>query len=122
MARVVHFEIPADNPERVSEFYSKVFGWEIVKWEGPLDYWLVMTGDEQEPGIDGGIVRREERPVVTNTIDVTSVDDYLDKIEVHGGKIVEPKTVVPGVGYLAYFQDTEGNTFGIMQSDESATI
>ncbi|HPT75026.1 MAG TPA: VOC family protein, partial [Methanomassiliicoccaceae archaeon] len=55
MPRVIHFEIPAEDPERAVEFYKKVFGWKIDKWEGPIDYWLVMTGENDEPGINGAI-------------------------------------------------------------------
>ena len=62
MSRVVHFEIPADNPERIAEFYNKVLGWDIQKWEGPVDYWLISTGKETEPGIHGGIARKKDRP------------------------------------------------------------
>ena len=58
---------------------------------------------------------------VTNTIDVLSVDEFIGKIEASGGKILMPKMTVPGVGYMAYFEDTEGNTFGIMQADDSAS-
>jgi len=53
MTRVVHFEIHADDPERAAAFYRSVFGWEIRKWDGPFDYWLVMTGPREEMGIDG---------------------------------------------------------------------
>ena len=59
MPRVTHFEIPADDPERAADFYRKVFGWEIKKWDGPVDYWLVTTGSADEPGIDGGIAKAE---------------------------------------------------------------
>jgi predicted enzyme related to lactoylglutathione lyase len=55
-----------------------------------------------------------------NTINVSSVDDFTTKIVANGGKVVMPKWAVPGVGYVAYCQDTEGNTFGIMQEDTSA--
>jgi predicted enzyme related to lactoylglutathione lyase len=121
MPRVVHFEIPADNPERAIAFYQNVFGWEIEKWEGPMEYWLIMTDPEEEPGIDGGLTRRTEPGMGTeNTIGVASIDEYLTKIEASGGKVLRPKSTVPGVGYLAYCQDTEGNTFGLMQEDTSA--
>jgi predicted enzyme related to lactoylglutathione lyase len=49
MPRIIHFELPADNPERAVEFYSKVFGWKMQKWEGPTEYWLVSTGDAGQP-------------------------------------------------------------------------
>jgi predicted enzyme related to lactoylglutathione lyase len=121
MPRVVHFEIPADDPQRAVGFYEKVFGWKITRWEGPMEYWLISTGPEDEPGIDGGLARRESPETgVENTIDVDDVDAFVAKIESHGGKVLRPKSAVPGVGWLAYCQDTEGNRFGIMQSDPSA--
>ncbi len=123
MPRVVHFELGAVQPERAVEFYRKVFGWEITKWEGPQDYWLIMTGEEKEPGIDGGLAKRGDAPFpqpVTNTIDVPSVDEAIKKVEANGGEILVPKSPVPGVGWLSYFKDTEGNIFGMMEADESA--
>jgi predicted enzyme related to lactoylglutathione lyase len=118
MSRVVHFEIPADDPERAIKFYEDAFGWKFEKWEGLMEYWLVMTGPEDEPGIDGGLARREDPETrVENTIDVASVDEAIAKVETVGGKVIRPKSAVPGVGWLAYCEDTEGNRFGIMQSD-----
>ncbi len=121
MPRVVHFEIAADDPERAIAFYQDVFDWKFEKWQGPMQYWLVTTGPEDEPGIDGGLAKREDPTTGTeNTIDVDSVDECLDRIEAHGGKVVRPKGAVPGVGWLAYCEDTEGNRFGLMQSDPDA--
>jgi len=57
MPRVIHFEIPADDPARAVKFYEAVFGWKIEKWNGPMDYWLAMTGEQEQPGIDGAITR-----------------------------------------------------------------
>ena len=121
MPRVVHFEINVDDPERAVKFYTDAFGWEIKKWEGPIDYWLVMTGPNDKPGIDGGLMRRQDPTAATvNTIDVPSVDEYSAKITEAGGKLIQPKQAIPGVGYMAYFQDSEGNTFGIFEEDTSA--
>ena len=119
MPRVVRFEINADQPERAVQFYSEVFGWKIQKWEGPMDYWLVYSGDE--PGIDGGLTKRKNPSDTTiNTISVPSIDDYLAKIEKNGGKIIMPKVALPGVGWFGRCEDTEGNVFAIMQEDSSA--
>jgi predicted enzyme related to lactoylglutathione lyase len=116
MPRVIRFEISADQPERAVKFYSQVFGWQIQKWEGPMDYWLVYTGEG--PGIDGGLAKRESPSATTiNTIGVPSVDEYLAKIEKSGGKVVMPKVALPGVGWFARCQDTEGNIFVIMQEE-----
>ncbi len=121
MGRVIHFEIVADDAERISKFYEQVFGWRVQKWNGPIDYWFLMTGDEKEPGIDGAFgMRQSQDDVTVNTIDVSSVEETVEKIKAHGGEIVRPKQAVPGVGYLAYFKDTEGNLWGIMQSDTNA--
>ena len=121
MPRVVHFEIDAKKPERAVKFYEKVFGWKIKKWEGPVEYYLISTGKETEPGIDGGLSRRtESEPSTVNTIDVSSVDEFIKKVEANGGKIISSKRAVMGVGYMAYFEDPEGNVFGIMETDESA--
>ncbi len=121
MSRVVHFEVPVDDPDRAVKFYSTVFDWKIDKWAGPVDYWLVTTGSEGEPGINGAIMRRQNaQTTVTNTIEIPSVDDFLNKVTANGGKIITPKIPVSGVGYSAYFQDTEGNMFGLMEPDTSA--
>lgn len=121
MPRVTHFEIEAEKPERAIKFYEKVFGWKIEKWKGPIEYWLITTGKEDEPGIDGGLSKRTEgEPPTVNTIDVPSVDEYVKKVEGNGGSIVRPKIAIPGVGWMAYFKDTEGNLFGMMERDDSA--
>jgi predicted enzyme related to lactoylglutathione lyase len=121
MPRVVHFDLSADEPERAIEFYRKVLGWRIEKWEGPFDYWFIKTGEPGEPGIDGGLAKRiNPTDTTVNVIDVPSVDEFADKVETNGGKILEPKRSIPGVGYLVTCQDTEGNTFGLMQMDEYA--
>jgi hypothetical protein len=121
LPRVVHFEIDANNPERAVKFYEGIFGWKFDKWAGPMEYWLITTGKQGDPGIDGGLSRRTDaQPSTVNTIDVPSVDEYVKKVIENGGTIIRPKAPVPGVGWLAYFKDPEGNVFGMMQSDESA--
>jgi predicted enzyme related to lactoylglutathione lyase len=120
MPRVIHFEIHADDPERAVKFYEKTFGWKIKKWEGPADYWLVTTGEDKESGINGAIMQRMGKGTTYNTVGVPSVDEFLKKIVKAGGKIVQKKTTIPGVGYMAYCADTEGNVFGIMQDDPTA--
>jgi predicted enzyme related to lactoylglutathione lyase len=120
MPRVMWFEIPADDPERAKKFYEQVFGWKIEKWEGPEPYWLVKTGEEGEMGIDGGLMPRVGNSTTQNTVGVPDVDEYVKKVVDAGGKVVLPKMAVPGMGWLAYVTDTEGNIFGVMQPDMSA--
>lgn len=121
MPRIIHFEINAEDPERAAGFYREAFNWEIHKWDGPVDYWLITTGPDEEPGINGALLRRIDPKASTwNTVEVGSVDEVLAKIQAAGGRIIQPKMSVPGVGYQAYCQDTEGNVFGVHQTDESA--
>jgi len=120
MPRVVHFEIPAEKPERAVEFYKRVFDWKIEKWQGPIDYWLVTTGEDPKPGINGAIHKKNTFKTTVNTVEVPSVAEFLKRITEAGGKVVMPKGTVPGRGYVAYAEDTEGNAFGIFQNDPSA--
>jgi len=114
-SRVVHFEIPSDNPEQAAQFYTAAFGWQIHKWEGPQEYWLVDTG-EGEPGINGGIMRRGgpfDR--VMNTVNVDDVDAATRRVQELGASLVGEKMTIPDIGYLQYAQDPDGNVFGMMQ-------
>jgi predicted enzyme related to lactoylglutathione lyase len=120
MSRVIHFEIPASDPERASAFYKKVFGWEIEKWPGPMEYWMVTTGAERTPGINGGLMKNTNVKTTTNTIGVESVDGAIETVKKAGGKLIMPKTAIPTVGYFAYLEDTEGNLFGVMQPNQNA--
>ena len=120
MPRVTHFDMSAHNPERAMKFYRDVFGWNFVKWEGPMEYWMLST-EEGGAGIDGGLsIRSDMFPPLYLTIEVVGIDDFVMKVEANEGTILRPKMAIPGVGWFAMFQDTEGNTFGLMENDESA--
>jgi predicted enzyme related to lactoylglutathione lyase len=121
MERVVHFEINADDPERAAKFYGDVFGWKIKKANNQEDYWVINTGPENQPGIDGGITNRISPSASTvDIIDVDSIEKFSSKIEEAGGTCLTPKMVISGVGYMAYCSDSEGNLFGLMQPDNAA--
>lgn len=98
MNRPNHFEIYTDNPEATQLFYKDVFRWNFQKFEGgPIEYWLVTTGDDNEPGINGGLTRpREGQSSGTiNTVAVESLEKTIAKIEQSGGKICVPKMPIP---------------------------
>lgn len=128
MSRVIHFEIQAEQPERAIQFYSTLFDWKFQQYSGGMPYWLISTGPKDEPGIDGGLLpRRGGKPVdgasvncYVCTVDVASVDAAIKNAVDAGGVNVVPKMPVPGVGWLAYCKDTEGNIFGVMQNDPAA--
>jgi predicted enzyme related to lactoylglutathione lyase len=124
---IVHFEIPADQPERAMKFYRELFGWEFKPMGGPMDYSLVETvptnadGRPARPGLNGGLMRRMmpgQAPV--NYIAVENVDQFARKAERLGASVVVPKTPVPTMGWFAQLKDTEGNIFAIWQPDAAA--
>jgi predicted enzyme related to lactoylglutathione lyase len=128
MSRVVHFEIHASDPEPLVAFYTSLFGWTFQKWAGPMDYWLIATGPVEKPGINGGLMKRHGKAPIPDqpvssfvcTVDVTSAKASLEKAVELGGTVALPIMPVPGIGWLCYAKDPDGNIFGMMQSDPSA--
>jgi uncharacterized protein len=130
---IVHFEIPADQPERAAEFYRDLFGWDIKKFEGTvangMEYWTVKTvatdqnGQPTGPGVNGGLMRRmyPNQPPV-NYINVENVDESVSRAEELGAKVLMGKTPVPGMGWFAQLTDPEGNLFAVWERDPSAAM
>jgi uncharacterized protein len=133
---IVHFEIPADDPERAARFYRDLFGWKIDKFEAstdqrenPIEYWMVQTvptddkGMPSRPGVNGGLMRRmyPAQPPV-NYINVEDVDQFTKKAEELGAKIMMAKHPVPGMGWFSQFTDPEGNVCAIWQTDPAAGV
>src|SRR5579862_1632704 len=128
MSRPIHFEIQADDPERAMKFYAALFDWKFNQF-GEHKYWLVATGDKSKPGIDGGLMPRpqsgapQEMAAVNCyvcTMDVADLDAAVSSALAAGGALALPKMPIPGIGWLAYCKDTEGNIFGMMQPDTNA--
>jgi hypothetical protein len=127
MSRAVHFEIHASNPQAAIDFYSRLFGWSFNKWEGG-EYWIIHTGPDDQPGINGGLIPRRgavpENMAAVNafviTVDVDAVDAAVASAMAAGGTMAVPKMAVPGIGWLAYLKDPDGNVFGVMQADAEA--
>jgi catechol 2,3-dioxygenase-like lactoylglutathione lyase family enzyme len=89
MNRVTHFEIYTDDPKKVQPFYQDVFGWKFPKFEGgPIEYWLVTTGDDKEPGINGGMTRPRQGQTATRT---KSQNDQHDRGQISGSNHQEDR-------------------------------
>ncbi len=119
---VVHFEIPANNPDKLSAFYKSLFGWKFEKLSmGEAgDYLMIETKATQEsPGSNGGMMKKmnpDHRPV--NYVMVESVDEFSKKLQNLGGKIIIPKTPIPNMGAFAVGLDPEGNPVGLFESSQ----
>ena len=129
MSRPIHFEIHADDPARAIDFYEMVMGWTFKQF-GDRDYWLIATGNSDEPGINGGLLRRNGPPPDPRapgpmtgfvcTMEVKDLDTFEHAVVNAGGSIVVVRHAIPGVGWLTYARDTEGNIFGLSQPDPNA--
>lgn len=117
MSRVIHFEVPTNDSAASVKFYENVLGWKITRWEGPTEYFLVETGDPNQPGINGGLGgAANELKGTVNTVGVDDIDVVLKKVLEYGGQIVMPRDEIPGVGLLAYVREPGGAVIGIIQS------
>ena len=115
--KLVHFELPAEDVSRAKSFWSGVFGWSFGDSAMPdFEYYMVQTSPEQ-----GGAVYTaqsgEKGPIVY--FDTDDIDASIAKVREHGGQ-ADDKMPIPHVGWFARCSDTEGSSFSLFQSDESA--
>lgn len=121
MPRPIHFELPVDDHARAAEFYQSAFGWEIQEWEG-APYWLVTSGSNEEPGINGAFgPRSDDFPAPMLILGVDDIDAAIETAEAAGATAVSEKHPIPGVGYSCYFTDPEGNRLGLFEDDQAAS-
>ncbi len=128
MPALIHFEIHADDPARAIRFYSRVLGWQFTSLGETSSYWRIRTRSSGDEGIGGGLLPRrgppprEGQPVnaFVCTVEVTSLSDTLEKVVKEGGTVAVPPMALPGMGWLAYIKDTEGNILGLTENDETA--
>jgi predicted enzyme related to lactoylglutathione lyase len=114
--RVVHFEIPANEPAALAKFYGELFGWNFQKAPMPgLEYWLADTGADG-PGINGAVMQRQhpQQPWM-NYVDVASIDKAIERATELGAKVALPRTPVPSVGAYAAIIDPQGNICGLWE-------
>ena len=130
MSLVVHFEIQADDLERAKSFYGAVFDWKFEDYGHftGSPYWGVVTGPDEEMGINGGLMPRPAPApgpghglaAFVCTIGVEDFDETAAKVLAAGGQVALPKMALTGMAWQGYFLDTEGNTFGVHQPDPEA--
>ena len=117
MHPIVWFDVRADDIERAQKFYGKLFGWKFKKYPG-MDYWHIRLGGKDGLANGGLGQRRRRRTGYLNFIGVPSVARFVAKVERLGGKVLTPKTVVPGRGCFAVCRDTEDNVFALWETAE----
>ncbi|MEH6993817.1 VOC family protein [Neobacillus drentensis] len=130
MGRLVHFEIHVSDMDRAKKFYGEVFGWSFQDYSeyAGMPYFGAVTGDENEPGINGALMQRQSAAPEANqalngfacTMGVENYDAVEAKIIENGGSVAMPKYALPGMAWQGYYIDTEVNIFGIHQPDANA--
>jgi predicted enzyme related to lactoylglutathione lyase len=116
-----HFEIYAEEPAKLADFYRGLFGWQIDKAPG-IDYWWIRTGATDTKGFNGGLTYRPIPGLRSwvNYVNVASLDETLTQAQLLGGAVLRPKTAVPKTAWFAIAADPEGNIFAIWQADPTA--
>lgn len=118
--KVIHFEIPIDDNERGVAFYEQAFGWTLERW-GPVEYWTTDAGEGA--GIGGALTKRsDDAPALMFYIAVDDIDTALGAVEAAGGERLSERMPIPGVGWMAFFGDTEGNRVGVFEEDADAPM
>ena len=118
-SNLASFALHVDDVARARSFYEAVFGWHFEQW-GPPGFYLIHTGDDESPGIQGLMHQRTEPAGsgglngVEPTFSVDDLDAVCAAVEANGGKITMTSSVIPTVGALVRFLDTEGNDIGAM--------
>lgn len=112
---IAHFDIPADDLTRARRFYEQVFGWRFEAW-GPPDFFMIHTGNAEEPGIHGSMSKRHEPAAGRGqsgyecTVSIDDLGAIKHAVVANGGKIVLDESEIPGVGKMIRFEDSEGNS------------
>jgi len=126
---VAHFEIYADDPDKLEQFYTSLFDWTVERVPG-MDYRLIKTVETdpkgmptQTGGINGGLLKRPtgyEARAWVNYVNVESLDAAVDRAQKLGAKLMKGRSPVPGMGWFAMLIDPQGNPFALWQTDSNA--
>jgi predicted enzyme related to lactoylglutathione lyase len=122
-----YFDFTVKDLGEARSFFERVFAWRFEKFPGmPYDYYRIQAGPQNEPGIDGGIgaiadtPTAQDSPLTQVTIPVSSVDECVARVEQAGGKVIEAKMPIPGIGWFAACAEPGGLLFGVMEADSTA--
>ena len=120
--QVTHIELPADDLERARRFYSDLLGWEISDMPEFPNYPLFSFGAIERAGGAFGLRGKTTGERLRVYIDVDALDPVLPNVTRLGGVVIEPKTEIPGMGWYAVINDTEGNELGLYEAMPSPVM
>ena len=121
-----YFDLTVADLESARRFFGNVFDWRFERFPMPYEYYRIQAGPADEEGIDGGIGAAADtplsagKPLTQVTIPVPDLDDFVARVKANGGKVVEEKMAIPGVGWYATCAEPGGLMFGMIQADPAA--
>ena len=121
-----YFDLTVRNLGQARTFFEKVLGWRFEKFPMPYEYYRIHAGADGEAGIDGGIGSVNDaplsggNPLTQITIPVPNLDEVVALVQSNGGRVVESKMAIPGIGWYATCAEPGGLMFGVIQADENA--
>jgi predicted enzyme related to lactoylglutathione lyase len=121
IVKPTYFDLRVTDVAAARRFLGTVLGWQFERFPMPYEYYRIQAGPPGEPGIDGGIGATKDapladgRPLTQVTIRVTNLDEVLGRVLASGGRIVEPKMPIPGIGWYATCAEPGGLMFGLIQ-------
>ncbi len=123
---LVHFDLPASNPAKLTQFYSSLFGWKFTDLSREQGYWLISPNDAKDPMQEsiGGMYKREDMPDqgIINYFLVKNIDESINNAKKLGAKVVSEKVEIPQVGWSATLKDPENNTFAFFQAAQNSRM
>lgn len=121
-----YFDLSVRDLGQARAFFEKVLGWRFERFPMPYEYYRIKAGPDGEPGIDGGIGSVADAPITGGhpmtqiTIPVTDLEKAVSLVLANGGRVVEPRMPIPGIGWYSTCAEPGGLTFGLIQVDQDA--
>lgn len=114
--QITHIEFPADDTGRAQRFYRELFGWEFQAIPGFDNYFLFSAGAIEQSGGAVGQRGQSTGEKLRVYVTVDSIDEVLAKVPGLGGKVTTPKAEIPGQGWYAVIEDSEGSEVGLYEN------
>ena len=114
----VWIDLASTDSTKSQEFYGKLFGWKIDA-SNPMKYGMVEAVQGQ--GIPGGVGQLGDKPYpkVTFYVSTSAIERSLKQASELGGKVLMPRTELPGGPVLGMFADPEGNAIGLVEEADA---
>jgi uncharacterized protein len=121
-----YFDLTVHGVAQARTFFQALIGWQFERFPMPYEYYRIQAGPESELGIDGGIGAVKDAPILGGvpatqlTVPVANLDETLAKVQAGGGRVIEPRMPIPGIGWYATCAEPGGLRFGVVQADATA--